>query len=64
MDDLVEVDVEVEHVGSNAILITTGDNEDLWIPLSQIEGCYEEFLPGRSYTIEIPEWLAIEKGLV
>lgn len=62
---VVEIDIEVEYVTEAAIKTTDidEDGDNIWIPLSQIQE-YNEFLPGRSYTIEILEWLAIEKGLV
>jgi hypothetical protein len=61
MEEMVEIDVEVIAKTDAAILITDGDMET-WIPLSQIFDP-EDYEEDNSYTIEIPEWLAIEKGL-
>jgi len=67
----VELDIEVQYMSDLAIKLQLDDlgDEDIWIPLSQtkIDGnpaTRDDFLPGRSYTIEVPEWLAEEKGLV
>ena len=42
-----------------AILLDS-DGEEVWIPKSQIKDEYEE---DGLLCLEIPEWLAIEKGL-
>lgn len=61
MEEMVEIDVEVIAKTDAAILITDGDMET-WIPLSQIFDP-EDYEEDNSYTIEIPVWLAIGKGL-
>lgn len=61
MEEMVEIDVEVIAKTDAAILITDGDMET-WIPLSQIFDL-EDYEEDNSYTIEIPVWLAIGKGL-
>ncbi len=59
MTYLVEVDVFIKAQTDLAIL--TDDDE--WLPKSQIvDGDYLE--TGTDVGIEIPEWLALEKGLI
>jgi hypothetical protein len=55
--DLVEVCVILKHETPKAWLFTDADR-DVWIPKSQAE--YDP----ASLKLELPEWLAIEKGLV
>jgi hypothetical protein len=46
----------------NAILLFDGI-EEVWLPLSQIE-YNPSAKEGTDTTVEIPEWLAYEKGLI
>lgn len=46
---------------SQAILFDFGEDEPVWIPKSQIN--MAEF-DKTSNTVEIREWIAIEKGLI
>lgn len=64
-DDWVEVDIEIEFVTQDSIKVVNYnlDSEEIWIAKSLIRED-ENFLPGRSYTIEVPEWLAIQENLV
>jgi hypothetical protein len=60
------VDVEVDAVTvetDKAILCLVGTKE-VWIPKSQIDNSSEVQGEGDDGTLVIPEWLAIEKGLV
>lgn len=57
MSDIVEVDGEVVRRTADAVLWDDGSIE-VWLPLSQIE------VNEESGTVVMPEWLAIEKGLV
>lgn len=57
MSDIVEVDGEVVRRTADAVLWDDGSIE-VWLPLSQIE------VNEESGTVSMPEWLAIEKGLV
>jgi hypothetical protein len=56
--------VEAVHETDAAALYDFGTGEDIWIPKSQIldEGDYDS--GEDEQWIEIPEWLAYEKGLL
>ena len=63
----VEVEVVVRRVTTAAILVNHGVPKEVWLPKSQIsdwcDGPDDE--PGYGTTsVFLPEWLAIEKGLV
>jgi hypothetical protein len=62
MGENVEIDVEIIKTTGSAVLVSDGDTEE-WIPLSLIQnkGDYE-YEEGTICTIEIPEWVAIDKG--
>ncbi len=64
---VIEIAVVVKRTTERAILVNFGAPEEAWIPKSQIsdycDGPDDE--PGYGTTsIFIPEWLAIEKGMV
>ena len=61
--DIIDITVHVHAKTSKAILVSEdGDSDDaVWIPLSQVE---VEPIKGPIHELTIPEWLAIEKGLV
>lgn len=54
------------HETKQAILITDADDDDaVWLPKSQIEVKDEKEKEDGTYIlIEIPEWLAQDKGLL
>lgn len=62
MGETVEIDVEIIKTTGSAVLVSDGDTEE-WIPFSLIQnkGNYE-YEEGGIYLIEIPEWVAIDKG--
>lgn len=61
--NLVDIDVEVTVRTAKAILVHTGNKEEaVWLPLSQIEIAPSGF--GGIETVTLPEWLALEKGLI
>ena len=60
----VEVDVEEIRRTDAAILVSDADDKQIWLPLSQVVILEEDFLPGGSMKLLIPEWLAIKNGLV
>ncbi|MBL4766306.1 MAG: hypothetical protein JKY94_01035 [Rhodobacteraceae bacterium] len=59
---LVDIAVEKHHETEGAWLVSdTGRGEDgVWVPKSQAE----LFEDRGMFTLTLPEWLAIEKGLV
>lgn len=59
----VEIDCKVRRETDKAIYIDTGKDTCTWIPRSQITDECEDS-EGNITSIFIPEWLAIEKGLV
>ena len=59
---LADIEVKIVAKTNSAVLVTTDDDNRVWLPLSQIEIDQE---PGKStVTITLPETLAIEKELV
>ena len=57
-----EIDVEIAMETKDAFLVDNGDTE-AWVPKSLIDNEGECTL-NKELSITIPEWLAIEKGLV
>jgi hypothetical protein len=48
----------------DAILVNDGD-QDFWLPKSQLGDLEEKTIKGELYVdVEIPNWLAEEKGLI
>ena len=61
--NIVDIDVEVTARTAKAVLVHTGIKEKaIWLPLSQIE--IEETGIGEIFSVTLPEWLALEKGLI
>ena len=62
--DLIDIDVEVTHRTEKAVLVHTGIKEkSVWLPLSQVEVEPNGAFDGIE-TVTLPEWLALEKGLI
>lgn len=60
----VELEVTVKAVTDKALLINDG-KIDVWLPKSQIsDWSGSEELDRNVTSVFVPEWLAIEKGLV
>ena len=59
--DYIELTGTIKAKTEKALLFNDGWGVEVWIPLSQIEDQDEE---KGAVTIIIPEWLAIDKGLV
>lgn len=63
MPELTDIAVEIRHETDNALLVWAGvedgfgDPIEIWLPKSQVE-------VNEDGTITLPEWLAIEKGLI
>ena len=62
-NDPVEFCGEIRHETDFAYLVYDGVNE-VWIPKSQIQECRQINTKGNDFEIIIPEWLAIEKGVI
>lgn len=61
--NIIDIDVEVTARTEKAVLVHTGIKEQsIWLPLSQIE--IEPSGIGGIETVTLPEWLAVEKGLI
>lgn len=60
--DLIDVEVQIHHRTERAILASDdGDRaRAVWLPLAHIEVVSR----GRHHVVTMPEWLAVEKGLV
>lgn len=62
--NVIDIDVEVTHRTEKAFLVHLGDKEQaVWLPLSQIEIEPNGAFDGIE-TVTLPEWLALEKGLI
>jgi len=65
MADLVWVAVTLKAETEKAWQVDAGMGKDQWIPKSQIMDYSDpDYTMGSSIEIEIPEWLAFEKGLI
>ena len=55
---------EIQHFTDKAVLVEY-EGDEVWIPLSQVDSeKVLEHTVGDIVDIDIPEWLAIKKGLV
>ena len=62
---MVEILCIFLHETDEAILIEDENDNQVWIPKSQIANWEEDMYEKHDdFEIEIPEWLAIEKELV
>lgn len=61
--DIVDLTVEMHAETDRAILVSDdGDkNNAVWLPKSQIE---IDERKGKTLEIQVPEWLAADKGLI
>ena len=59
--DPVEFCGELRHETDRAYLVFDGLNE-VWLPKSQVQDHRQ--IKGSDYEFVIPEWLAIEKGII
>lgn len=61
--DLIDITVQLLHETERAVLVTDSTPEKgVWLPRSQVE--IEPADMGRLHVVTLPEWLAIERGLV
>jgi len=54
--DLVDVEAVLVHETEKAYLVDSGSGDKIWLPKSLVE--YDDG------TFTMPEWLAMEKGLI
>ena len=61
--DLVDVTVQLHAMTGRAIRVSDDGDDDkaVWLPLSQVEVLKR---PRGTAVVTLPEWLAVEKGLV
>ena len=60
--DLIDLELELKHETDKAILVNDGA-KDIWLAKSLVE--YERAPNSKKmYIVTLPEWLALEKGLV
>ena len=59
MADKVEITADFIRETEKAVLIDDGDNE-IWLPKSQIDYAIND----STIALVLPEWLAVDKGLV
>ena len=61
--DLIDVTVQLHHETDKAILVSDdGDRGNaVWLPLSQ---CEIQKQRGGVVIVTLPEWLALDKGLI
>ena len=60
-NDPIEFCGELRHETDKAYLVFDGDHE-VWIPKSQTQAHRQ--IKGSDWEFVIPEWLAVEKGIV
>ena len=61
--DVIDIDVQLLHETEKAVLVTDSVPEKgIWLPRSKIE--IEETGIGGIHTVTLPEWLALDKGLI
>jgi hypothetical protein len=61
--DVIDLTVQKLHETEKAVLVTDSIPEKgVWLARSQIE--IEPCETGGLYTVTLPEWLALEKGLI
>lgn len=61
--DLVDLNLQLHHETERAILVSDDGDEKsaAWIPLSQCEVLKK---PRGIVVVTMPEWLALDKGLI
>lgn len=68
---LVSIEVKLINNTEKAVLVETVDEEEVWLPFSQIDvtsfnNMFDEdndLRKGKSINIKVAEWLAKEKGI-
>lgn len=61
--NIIDIDVQVLHQTEKAALVTMDvPDNGVWLPKAQIE--LSETGIGGIMTVTLPEWLALERGLI
>lgn len=59
MTRIIDISVIIVHLTEKAVLIKDAEDADaVWLPLSQVE------VDEADNVVTLPEWLALEKGLI
>lgn len=58
----IAVTVKTETI--KALLVEHGMGPDVWVPKSQILDYSDDYRVGDTIEIELPQWLASEKGMI
>ena len=62
MSNKLGYSVEIIHITEKALLVYNGSENRKWLPLSEVEVIDGDIEKGETVVIQIPEWLAVEKG--
>ena len=62
--EIVELIVETDKAMLVKVATAGDEPEEVWIPMSQILDEERDTKTGQILMLEIPEWLAIQKGIV
>ena len=57
-------DVEVIHETQEALLITSSDLGQTWIPISQVSALSEVYAKGHKGSLLVTEWFAAQRGWI
>lgn len=61
--DLIDITVQLLHQTNKAVLVTdSAPDKGVWLPKSKIE--IEPADVGGLHVVTMPEWLALDKGLI
>lgn len=60
--DLIDVSVVLVHETERAVLVDHGGAETVWLPKSAVEIARDP--SGKTWTLTLPERLAVEKGIL
>jgi hypothetical protein len=60
--DIIDITVKIRGRTERAVLVDYGEEETVWLPLSQIDLAANP--DGRTYTASVPQWLAEEREMV
>lgn len=60
----VWVSVVIKAETDKALMVDAGFDKDHWVPKSQILDYSDDYKLGDTIEIELPEWLAEDKGMI